>query len=442
MAPDVRPFSVTSKSVFSIAVPMTLAFMTTPLLGMADTAIVGQFADAALIGGLAIATLIFALLFGMFNFLRAATTGLVAQALGRHDEIEQQAVFWRSIAIAVLAGCLLIALYPLILSAGLYLMDVSANVSNAASEYFKIRMFSAPATLMNFAILGYVLGKGQGRLGLLLQTLINGSNIVLSFYLGLKLQWGIQGVAYGTFFAEYLGVVVGLFIILRSFKITKRPAFSYIFNVQASKKLMALNGDIMIRSLALVGAFAWFTRVGGQFGDTTLAANAILINFLLLAGYLLDGFATAAEQMAGRAIGANYREGFIKTIKLTLYWGFALAAVMMLLLVAFGPLIINITTTEPVVRDISYEYYLWAALISVTGVLAFQMDGIFIGATWSSDMRNMMLISLVIFVVASIYLADIWGNHGLWLSLNLFMLIRGISLSLILPQKIKTIFLA
>jgi MATE family multidrug resistance protein len=341
-----------------------------------------------------------------------------------------------------LAGCLLIALYPLILSAGLYLMDVSANVSNAASEYFKIRMFSAPATLMNFAILGYVLGKGQGRLGLLLQTLINGSNIVLSFYLGLKLQWGIQGVAYGTFFAEYLGVVVGLFIVLRSFKITKRPAFSYIFNVQASKKLMALNGDIMIRSLALVGAFAWFTRVGGQFGDTTLAANAILINFLLLAGYLLDGFATAAEQMAGRAIGANYREGFIKIIKLTLYWGFALAAVMMLLLVAFGPLIINITTTEPVVRDISYEYYLWAALISVTGVLAFQMDGIFIGATWSSDMRNMMLISLVIFVVTSIYLADIWGNHGLWLSLNLFMLIRGISLSLILPQKIKTIFLA
>ena len=419
---------------------MTLAFMTTPLLGMADTAIVGQFADAALIGGLAIATLIFALLFGMFNFLRAATTGLVAQALGRDDAIEQQAVFWRSMTIAVLAGCVLIALYPLILSTGLFLMDVSANVSSAASEYFKIRMFSAPATLMNFAILGYVLGKGQGRLGLLLQTLINGSNIILSFYLGLTLQWGIQGVAYGTFFAEYLGVIVGLFVVLRSYKHAERPEFAYIFNVQASKKLMALNGDIMIRSLALVGAFAWFTRVGGQFGDTTLAANAILINFLLLAGYLLDGFATAAEQMAGRAIGANYREGFMKTVKLTLLWGFALAGIMMLVLIAFGPLIINITTTEPVVREIAYEYYLWAALISVTGVLAFQMDGIFIGATWSSDMRNMMLISLVIFVVASILLADIWGNHGLWLSLNLFMLIRGVSLGMILPRKIKTIF--
>jgi MATE family multidrug resistance protein len=436
----IREFDVTHKSIFAIAVPMTLAFLTTPLLGITDTAVVGQFANAALIGGLAIATIIFDLLFGTFNFLRSATTGLVAQAYGRGDEIEQKAVFWRSMLIGLVSGLIILVLHSVIISLGLYLMDASVEVAKAANEYFAIRVFSAPAALMNYALLGYVLGLGKGRLGLLLQILINGTNIALSFALGLGLEWGLSGVAIATVIAECFGLAIGLFIVLRGFKGTPVLSRDRIFHRASIMKLMALNGDIMIRSFALVGAFAWLTRMGGQFGDETLAANAILMNFLMLSGYLLDGFATAAEQLAGRAIGANYRPAFVKTVKLTLYWGFLLAGILMLIFVVLGPWLINIITNEPTVRSIATQYYIWAALISITGVLAFQMDGIFIGATWSSDMRNMMLLSLAGFIALSIIFTQIWGNHGLWISLNAFMLLRGVSLSFILSRKIHRIF--
>lgn len=419
---------------------MTLAFLTTPLLGITDTAVVGQFANAALIGGLAIATIIFDLLFGTFNFLRSATTGLVAQAYGREDELEQKAVFWRSMLIGLVSGIVILLLNSMIISLGLYLMDASTEVAKAAREYFAIRVFSAPAALMNYALLGYVLGLGKGRLGLLLQILINGTNIVLSFALGLGLEWGLSGVAIATVIAEVLGLAIGLFIVLRGFKGSPSVTRSHIFHRASIMKLMALNGDIMIRSFALVGAFAWLTRMGGQFGDETLAANAILMNFLMLSGYLLDGFATAAEQLAGRAIGANYRPAFIKTVKLTLYWGFLLAGILMMIFVVLGPWLINLITNEPTVRSIATQYYIWAALISITGVLAFQMDGIFIGATWSSDMRNMMLLSLAGFIALSIIFTKFWGNHGLWISLNAFMLLRGASLSFILTRKIHRIF--
>lgn len=419
---------------------MTLAFLTTPLLGITDTAVVGQFANAALIGGLAIATIIFDLLFGTFNFLRSATTGLVAQAYGRDDELEQKAVFWRSMLIGLVSGLVILLLHSVIISLGLYLMDASVEVAKAAREYFTIRVFSAPAALMNYALLGYVLGLGKGRLGLVLQIIINGTNIALSFALGLGLEWGLSGVAIATVIAEVLGLAIGLFIVMRGFKGSPPLSRSHIFHRASIMKLMALNGDIMIRSFALVGAFAWLTRMGGQFGDETLAANAILMNFLMLSGYLLDGFATAAEQLAGRAIGANYRPAFIKTVKLTLYWGFLLAGILMVIFIILGPWLINLITNEPTVRSIATQYYIWAALISITGVLAFQMDGIFIGATWSADMRNMMLISLAGFIALSVIFTEFWGNHGLWISLNAFMLMRGASLSFILSRKIHQIF--
>lgn len=437
---QVRPFEVTNKLVFSIALPMTLAFLTTPLLGLVDVAVVGQLGSAALLGGLAISVIIFDLIFGTFNFLRSATTGLVAQSLGRGDEVEQQAIFWRSSIIAIMLGIVLIVFQNTILSIGLYLMDASASVSAPATRYFDIRILSAPAALMNYAILGHVLGQGKGRLGLLLQLVLYVTNIALSILLGLSLGWGLEGVAWATVVAEYFGVLVGFVIIVSKFSSIARPNLSQIIDKSAFKKLMALNGDIMIRSFALVGAFAWFTRQGGQFGDQTLAANAILMNFVMVAGYFLDGFATAAEQLVGRSIGANYRAAFLKAVKLTIIWGFVLASVLFLFFWVLGNPLIDIITTEVDVRRIAKTYYLWAALIAFTGVVAFQMDGVYIGATWSQDMRNMMLFSLAIFILSSMLLASHWQNHGLWVSLNIFMGVRGISLSMILPSKIRGVF--
>jgi MATE family multidrug resistance protein len=209
LPPEGRAFEVTNRMVFAIAVPMTLAFLTTPLLGLVDTAVVGRLGDAALLGGLAIAAILFDLVFTTFNFLRSATTGLVAQAMGRGDPVEEQAVFWRSLMISVAAGVLIIAATPLLLAAGLAFMGAQGEVAAAASTYLVIRALSAPAALANYAILGYVLGRGMGGTGLLLQSVINGTNIILSIWFGLGLDYGLEGVALATVIAEITGCAMG-----------------------------------------------------------------------------------------------------------------------------------------------------------------------------------------------------------------------------------------
>jgi putative MATE family efflux protein len=440
LPPEGRAFEVTNRMVFAIAVPMTLAFLTTPLLGLVDTAVVGRLGDAALLGGLAIAAILFDLVFTTFNFLRSATTGLVAQAMGRGDPVEEQAVFWRSLMISVAAGVLIIAATPLLLAAGLAFMGAQGEVAVAASTYLVIRALSAPAALANYAILGYVLGRGMGGTGLLLQSVINGTNIILSIWFGLGLDYGLEGVALATVIAEITGCAMGFLVIRRRFDRAHSPSWKQVIDRPAVLRLMALNGDIMIRSFALIAAFAWFTRQGTGFGETTLAANAILMNFFMVAGYYLDGFATAAEQLAGRAIGARHRPAFNKAVRLTVFWGFALAGFTTVFFLIFGNAVIGLMTTLEPVRLEAGSYLFWAALTALSGVLAFEMDGVFIGATWSRDMRNMMLLSLALFIGLSVVLTQIWGNLGLWISLNIFLMARGFTLMALLPRRSNTAF--
>lgn len=440
LPPEGRAFTVTNRMVFAIAVPMTLAFLTTPILGLVDTAVVGQLGDAALIGGLAIGAILFDLVFTTFNFLRSATTGLVAQAMGRGDGTEEQAVFWRSLLIAILAGVVVIVLAPLLLKAGLVFMRPSSTVAAATTAYLLIRVLSAPAALANYALLGYVLGRGLGGTGLMLQSVINGTNIVLSIWFGIGLGYGLAGVAWATVIAEITGCAVGLLLVLPRFERSFRPPLSRIFDRPALVRLMALNGDIMIRSLVLILAFAWFTRTGAGFGETTLAANAILMNIFMVAGYYLDGFATAAEQITGRAIGANHKPAFLQAVRLTLIWGFALAALTTLFFLAFGNTVIGWMTTAPGVRDFAGGFLPWAAVTALSGVLAFEMDGVYIGATWSRDMRNMMLVSIALFLPLSAGLAAMFGNHGLWAAFNLFLIARGVALAMLLPSRISRAF--
>ena len=433
-------FAVTNRSVLAIAVPMTLAYLTTPLLGIVDTAVVGQFGDAALLGGLAAGSLVFSVVFTTFNFLRSGTTGLVAQAFGRGDALEEQAVFWRAVLIAVVAGVALAALAPLFAVAGQWFMGAEPRVSAAMSVYIRIRLLAAPFTLINYAILGYVLGRGEGRLGLMLQAVLNGVNIALCFLLGLELGWGVAGVAWATVTGEFLAMLLGLAIVLKRFRKLEQPSRRRILDLPAYRRMLSLNRDIMIRSFSLLAAFALFTRQGAQFGTVTLAANAVLMNFFLIAGYFLDGFATAAEQLAGRAIGAHAAAPFRRAVQLTLIWGFGLAAVATLILLTAGADLVALVTTSAEVRTVADTYLPWAAFTALSGVLAFQMDGIFIGATWSRDMRNMMLLSFLAFSAALITLAPAFGNNGLWASLHVFLLVRGVSLLAVLRLRVRTAF--
>jgi putative MATE family efflux protein len=435
-----RPFAVTNRSVLAIAVPMTLAYLTTPLLGLTDTAVVGQFGDAALLGGLAAGALIFDVVFTTFNFLRSGTTGLVAQAFGRGDVLEEQAVFWRSALIAVVAGLVLAALAPVVSTAGQRFIGGGDRVSEAMDTYIRIRLLGAPLSLMNYAILGYVLGRGEGGFGLLLQIILNGCNIVLCIVLGLELGWGVAGVAWATVVGEGAAMLVGLAVVIRRFRAAPALPKGRVLHVPALMAMLSLNRDIMIRSFSLVAAFALFTRQGAQFGTLTLAANAVLMNFFFIAGYFLDGFATAAEQLAGRAIGARARHSFHRAVRLTVLWGFGLAGTTTLVLLAFGDRLIAIVTTAADVQALAGAYLPWAAFGALSGVLAFQMDGVFIGATWSRDMRNMMLLSFLAFIAALLTLTPIFGNAGLWAALHIFLLSRGLSLMAILRVRARTAF--
>lgn len=439
-APDGLPFQVDSRMVVSIALPMTLAYMTTPLVGLTDTAVIGRLGDAALLGGLAIGAILFDLVYATFNFLRSATTGLTAQARGRKDPLEEHAIFWRSFFLALLIGAMIVALGPLILAGGLRFMDAGPDVAEATSVYVTVRLISAPAALANYAILGFILGRGEASTALVLQVVINVTNIALSVVFGLKLGWGVEGVAWGTVIGETLGVVLGLALVLMRAPQGSFPDRGRLFRREALHRLLSLNGDIMIRSLALLSASAFFTRAGVQFGSLTLAANAVLINFFFVAGYYLDGLATAAEQIGGRAIGANHRPAFDRAIRLTVFWGFVLSGLGAAVFYLAGPAIIDMITTAPQVRAEARQYLVWAALTALSGVLAFQMDGVYIGATWSRDMRNMMLLSLAVFLALVLTVVPAAGNDGLWIAFNLFLGLRGISLLVLLPRRAQETF--
>jgi MATE family, multidrug efflux pump len=437
-----RPFEVTNRMVFSIAVPMTLAYLTTPILGIVDTAVIGQFGDAALIGGLAVGAIIFDIVFTSFNFLRAGTTGFVAQAVGREDEAEQQAVFWRAVILAAGLGLVLLILGPLIRELGIVLMNPGPGVTDATRSYVTIRMLAAPFSLINYALLGLLLGQGRAMAGLLLQTVLNGINIAGSIYFGLVLGWAIEGVALGTVLGEAIAAVLGFWWIMRGFDRSRAPSWRRVLERVEFLRLVSVNRDIMIRSFALLAGFTLFTRTGAQFGAVTLAGNAILMNFFMIAGYYLDGFATAAEQIVGRAIGANHQPAFWRAVRLTVLWGFVLAGITTVIVIVAGPAMIDIMTTASDVRDVAKTYLVWAAMTAVMGVLAFQMDGVFIGATWSRDMRNMMLASLALFFVLVFAIVPVFGNHGLWFALNVFLGARGLTLLGILPGKARSAFAA
>lgn len=435
-----RRFTVTNRMVLRIALPMTIAYLTTPLIGIADTAIVGQMGDAALLGGLAAGAIVFDVVFASFNFLRSGTTGLVSQAYGSRDRAEEQAIFLRALILALLIGAALIVLGPVIATIGAWFIAGGPRVSEALQTYVLIRLWSAPLALGNYAILGYVLGRGEGGVGLALQFAINTTNIALSVWLGLHMGWGLEGVAWGTVLGEAFGFAVGIAVLTTRFGRRGPLRPGALRDLAKLRAMLTLNRDIMIRSFALLAAFALLARQGAQLGTATLAANAVLMNFFLVGSYFLDGFATAAEQLAGRAVGARWRPAFDRAVRLTAIWGFALAGLLALAVLVFGDHLIALITTAPEVRDLAATYLPWAALTAVTAVLAFQMDGVFIGATWSRDMRNMMLLSLALYVAAIFTLGPLFGNHGLWAALHVFLLARGLSLLAVLPRRAAQTF--
>ncbi len=438
--PATADFPVTHRSVFAIAAPMTLAFISTPLVGLADTWTIGQLGDAALIGAIAVGGIIFDILFTTMNFLRAGTTGLVAQAFGAGRVREEAAILFRALLLAVGIGILAILLQTPLLSASLWFIGGTERVQEAVIVYFSVRVLAAPLTLSNYSVLGYFLGRGEAMTGLALQTVLNLTNIALNILFVLVFDWGVAGVAFASVLGELVALILGVFLVWLRLRKAPWPTRAEVLDRTELMRMMSVNRDIMIRSFALLFAFATFTRLSAQQGEVMLAANAILEKYFLLAGYFLDGIATAAEQLAGRAVGAMRRKPFVRAVKLCAFWSVVLSGLATLFFLAAGGPILDLMTPAENVRALGRDFLIYAALTPLVGAVAFLMDGVFIGATWSRDMRNMMLVSLAVFLVAAYTLTPALGNTGLWISFLIFLGLRGITLSAILPRRMNETF--
>jgi MATE family multidrug resistance protein len=426
--PPAEPLAVTHRSVFAIALSMTLAYLTTPLVGIVSLGVVGRLGDPALVGGVSIGGLIFDIVFLTFNFLRAGTTGLVAQALGAGDRRAIAATLYRALILAVGLGLAVVVLQVPFIVIAQRLIGGSAAVQAATRTYWDVRVLAAPLALANYVVLGWLIGLGRAGYGLFLQVVLNGVNIALGILLVHGLGFGVAGVGWASAAAETAAATLGVVYIFRLTDRNAQPGRAEIFNGAAFARMIALNRDIMIRSFALLFAFAVFTARSAAAGDVVLAANEILMNLIVLAAYFLDGLAAAVEQLAGRAIGALQRAAFERAVRLTVLWGFAVGAVLSLVLWFAGDTIVAAMTTSEPVRAAAQAVLVWAALFPFFGTLAYQMDGVFIGATWSVDMRNAMLASVAIYLVAGWLLAMPLGIVGWWIALLVFLLARGLTL--------------
>ena len=426
--------NLTHRRVLGVAIPIVLANATIPILGAVDTAVVGQLGLAVPIGAVGIGAIIITAIYWLFGFLRMGTTGLTAQAIGSGDKSETSALLVRGIIIGLVAGLILIiAQVPLFLGA-LQISPASIEVEGLAQKYLQIRVYSAPAAIALFGITGWLIAKEKTREILILQLLLNGINILLDLVFVLKIGWGVEGVAIATLIAEWSGLIFGLWLAREGFNNGYWRNWVQILDRARLVQMARVNSDIMIRSILLEIGFVSFLFLGSSFDDATLAANQVLIQFLNITAYALDGFAFAAEALVGKALGAKNRLLFRRSVVITSQWGVGSVILMALAFYIFGESIIKVMTTAEDVRQVSYEYLPWMVLAPLVGVAAWMLDGIFIGATRTADMRNMMFISFCIYVIALAVLLPKYGNHGLWASLIIFSVARGITLGFKYPR--------
>jgi MATE family multidrug resistance protein len=397
-------------------------------MGVTDAAVIGRLGEAHLLGAIAAAAIVFDFLFWSFGFLRQGTSGLTAQALGAADTTRQCATLVRALVSGIGIGAALILLQSAIAWIAFSALGATPEVTLAAREYFDIRIWSAPFVLVNYAVLGALTGRGRTDFALALQVFVNLLNIALNVTLVYGFSLGVRGSAVGTLVAEIFGTFLGLLIVARLYGNLFAIPRRLVLDRAELVLLIGVNRDIMIRNAALLMAFAVFTAQGTRGGDIKLAANAILMNLFLVTAYFLDGFATAAAQMCGQSLGARDSKGFRKAFRLTLIWCFAFSGVVSMVAFAGGTAFIDFLTTNVQVRAYARDYLVFAALSPLVGALAFQLDGVFIGATWTRDMRNMMLLSLTIYLACVTALQPL-GNAGLWMALLTFFLARGLSLA-------------
>lgn len=425
--------TVTHARVLHVALPIVLSNATVPILGAVDTAVVGQMGLAAPIGAVGLGAVILTAIYWIFGFLRMGTTGLTAQAQGAGHQGEVAAMLTRALMIGVAAGLAVITVQIPLFRGAFLLAPASAEVESLARDYMQIRVFSAPAAIAIYGLTGWLIALERTRAVLGLQVWMNGVNILLDLWFVLGLGWGVEGVAIATFLAEWSGLALGLWLCRAAFAVPAWRDWARVFDRPALARMMAVNTDILIRSLLLQAIFLSFLFLGAGQGDVVLAANQVLLQFLHITAYALDGFAFAAEALVGQALGARDRGKLRRSAALASFWGGVSVIAMAIAFALAGTAIIAVMTTAEPVRAAAATYLPWMVAAPLLGLAPWMLDGIFIGATRTRDMRNMMAVSAAIYAVSVIVLLPLMGNHGLWLSLLISFLARGLTLGLRYP---------
>lgn len=421
--------------VWILAFPIILSNVTVPLVGAVDTAVMGHLDDVELIGAVALGASIFSLVYWSFGFLRMGTGGLVAQAHGAGDRQSIRLTLARSLCIAAVLGVAVILLQTPLLQLCLRVLEISENLKDLTTQYYEIRIWSAPATFANFVVLGTLIGLQRTGSVLIFQLFLNLTNIVLDLLFVTIWHWEIQGVATASVISEYAALALTLYLIRPIFTGQNSTlSMAQLIDTAALKKLFSLNANIMIRTLLLVLSFFYFNAISTRLGAVTLAANAILMQILHICAYALDGFAHAAETLAGHAWGSKRKQDFNNAVIISTVQSAVVALLMSLVIYAFGSSIIELFTSQQQVLAEAESTLPWLVLLPLLSVWCYQLDGIFIGTTHSREMRNAMIISVAVYVATTELLVRSHDSDALWISFSIFMVFRGITLLAYYPR--------
>jgi MATE family multidrug resistance protein len=433
---SVKPIS--HRRVWGLALPIMISNLTIPLLGAVDTAVVGHLPESYHLGAVAVGAMLFSYIYWGFGFLKMGTTGFVSHAWGAGDGKEVRAAMARAILLAGIISTLLLLLQLPIIRFAMWVLNGSSNVEALGSEYFLIRIWGAPAALANYVLLGWFIGIQNTRAALAVNLVMNGLNIVLDLLFVIGFGWGVAGVAAATLISEYVAMAFAFVLVARELrKIEGIFDRALILSGRLLRKMLSLNGNIFIRNFCLTFGFSIFTAIGAQMGDDILAANAVIMTLLHITAYGLDGFSHAAEALVGGFIGGKNRSELERAIKFCGIWALTFAAGFMAVYFVAGGLFVRLLTSVPAVVQMADGILIWAIISPLIAVWSFLLDGIFVGAMRGRDMRNGMVISLAVFLLALWPAFTFWGVHGLWAALMVFFAARGITLAVRYPKVVE-----
>lgn len=424
-----------------------LANAAVPLLGLADTAVIGNYGDIADLGAIAFGAVIFSFVYWGFGFLGMGTTGFTAQAAGAGNEAEVRATLFRALLLAGALGLAIFLVRHPVLDVSLWLLDGSPAVEDLTAQYFLTRVWGAPATLGTFALMGTLVGLGRSRTLLVVQLFLNGLNITLDVWFAGMLGWGARGIALGTVIAEWSALLLAGALVLRELRGRHADAEAFVpwqrlRDAAQLRRMLAANSDIMIRTLLLVLGFTWFVRQSGQFGDAVLAANHILLQLVSFSAFFLDGYAFVAEAIVGESVGARDVDGFDLAVRRSTELAGWTAALLAVGILVFGPRLVGMLTDLDVVRAAATATVPFASVYVLCSFAAFQLDGIFIGATRTRAMRNASALAVAVFLAACLPLTALAGNRGLWVAFIVYVCARAAALGRYYPDLRRSLIAA